>query len=97
MTSRSLSVADSWASSGADGSPVAVVDVDRILKQDRQVDQRQFVLSVKHLLEEDEVALHLAISCAPPVGEVRPVRRQDGVEVSADFSLYPGVSGTRAP
>ena len=64
--------------------PVAVVDVDRVLEQRRELGQRHLAGRVEALLEVREVALHLRDEpLAPPVGEVLAVDRQDRVEVLA--------------
>ena len=64
--------------------PVAVVDVDRVLEQDRGLGQAHRVRGLEAGLEHREVALHLGHEAvAPPVGEVLAVDRQDRVEVGA--------------
>ena len=79
--------------------PVAVVDVDRVLEERRELGERHAVGLVEARLEVLEVALHLRHQpVAPPVGEVLAVDRQDGVEVLAHLRRRSAASrGTRAP
>ena len=72
--------------------PVAIVDVDRVLQQHRQLRQRHLVLAVQLLLEELEVALHLRHEpVVPPVDEVLAVDGQRRVEVLADALAVLGI------
>ncbi len=78
--------------------PVSVVDVDGVLEQARRVGQVHRVGSVEPRLEEREVALHLgAQAVAPPVREVPPVDRQDGVEIGAHRGRERGVAWHTRP
>jgi hypothetical protein len=71
--------------------PMAVVHVDRILEQDRQLDERGRV--VVDRVQTGEVRFDLgAQAVAPPVGEVRGVVRQDPVEITADAVRIAGTS-----
>ena len=66
--------------------PVAIVDVDRVLEQDRELGQRHLLLAVELTFEEREVALHLRHEpLAPPVDEMGAVHGQRRVEVLADL------------
>ena len=64
--------------------PVPVVHVDRVLEQDRELDQAGAVVVV--LVEPDEVVLHLgAQPVAPPVEEVLRVVGQRPAHVGAEL------------
>ncbi len=70
--------------------PVAVVDVECVLEQDRELDQRRALGVVA--VEVGEVPLDLgAQPVAPPVEEVGGVVRQDGAEVRAHLRRVPVV------
>ena len=64
--------------------PVAIVDVDRVLEQARDVGQAHPLDGVEAALEEREVAFHLGPQpVPPPIGEVPAIDRQDRVKIRA--------------
>ncbi len=63
--------------------PVPIVDVDRVLEHARELGERHPLGGIELGLEVAEVPLHLRDEAVPPpVGEVRAVHGQDGVEVA---------------
>jgi len=72
--------------------PVAVVDVDRVLEQDGELDERGGVPVLA--VEVGEVALDLrAQAVLPPVEEVVGVVGEDEAEVRADRAGVLAVAG----
>jgi hypothetical protein len=70
--------------------PVPVVHVDRVLEQDRELDQAGLVVVV--LVEADEVALHLRPEpAAPPLQEVLGVVGERPAHVGAQLGRVLGV------
>ena len=75
--------------------PGAVVDVDRVLEQHREVEHRGGV--GVELVEPGEIALELGTQAvAPPVEEVLGVVREDPAQVAADLARVLGVAAGRA-
>ncbi len=77
--------------------PVAVVDVDRVLEQHRDLRERELGPAIEHPLEEREVAVHLRDEAVPPgVCELEAVDREDRVQVRAHSGGVARVLGHEA-
>ncbi len=76
--------------------PVAVVHVDGVLEEDRQLGKAQVRLPVEHAFDVLEVAGHLGHEPgAPPELEVVPVDGQHRAEVGPDLASVLGVTRLR--